>query len=37
MSDLVFGLLIGAGIGYGFRALLSRRRRVATKRRLGLI
>jgi NhaP-type Na+/H+ or K+/H+ antiporter len=37
MSELVIGLLVGSCIGYGFRALISHRRRVASKRRLGLI
>ena len=37
MFDLGFGLIVGACIGYGVRSFISHQRRVATKRRLGLI
>jgi hypothetical protein len=37
MFDLVFGLVVGTCIGYGIRALISRYRHLATKRRLGII
>ena len=35
MSDLVFGLVVGACIGYGLRAFISHQRRIAAKRRVG--
>jgi len=36
MFDLVFGLVVGACIGYGVRAFISHRRHAASRRRLGL-
>ena len=35
MFELIFGLMVGAGIGYGVRAFISHQRRLAVKRRLG--
>jgi multisubunit Na+/H+ antiporter MnhE subunit len=32
MFDLLFGLVVGAGIGYGLRSYLSHRRHAARRR-----
>lgn len=32
MADLIFGLVVGAGIGYTIRAYISHRRRVESRR-----
>ena len=36
MLDLVFGVIVGTCFGYAMRSFISHRRRLVTKRRLGL-
>ena len=36
MFDLVFGVVVGTCFGYAIRSFISHRRRIVTKRRLGL-
>jgi hypothetical protein len=36
MFEFVFGLIVGSLLGYGLRAFISHRRRIATKQRLGM-
>jgi len=36
MFELVFGLVVGGCFGYGVRAFISHRRRIAMKQRLGM-
>jgi hypothetical protein len=36
MAELIFGLFLGAGIGYAVRELISQRRRAGARRRAGI-
>lgn len=36
MVDLIFGMVVGAGIGYAVRAYMSYRRRTGSRRRASI-